>query len=142
MSAYGVYRMFIIYTISGIIGFYLSYIAGVRVTIGASASICGLIGAALYYGKTRNNVWGQAIFKQTSGWVVSIAVFGLAVPDINNWGHGGGLVAGIVSGWLMGYENHNSTPRVFYFLGFFLCVATTFLLLGWRLIYAVTLRLL
>ena len=47
---YGTYRMFIIYTLSGVFGFLVSYLAGVTFTIGASAAVCGLIGAALYFG--------------------------------------------------------------------------------------------
>ncbi len=104
MGAYGVHRMFIIYTLSGIAGFYLSYVAGVSVTIGASASICGLIGATLYFGKSRGGAFGQAVYRQTMGWVLSLIVIGLAIPSINNWGHGGGLVAGMGLGWLLGYH--------------------------------------
>ena len=37
---FGVYRMFAIYTLSGIFGFWISYLAGIAFTIGASASVC------------------------------------------------------------------------------------------------------
>jgi rhomboid protease GluP len=83
---YGVYRMFIIYTLSGIIGFRISYLAGVAFTIGASAAICGLIGAAIYYGKSRGGTYGQAIYRQIGGWALGIMLFGFVVPGINNWG--------------------------------------------------------
>jgi rhomboid protease GluP len=26
------------------------------------------------------------------------------MPNINNWGHGGGLIAGIFLGWIFGYN--------------------------------------
>ena len=42
---YGVYRMFIIYTLGGIIGFFISYLASVSWTIGASAAVCSLAGS-------------------------------------------------------------------------------------------------
>ena len=111
LREYGLYRFLIIYTVTGIAGFYLSYLAGVPLTIGASASICGLIGATLYYGKSRGDIYGQAIYKQVLGWVVGLALFGFMIPGINNWGHGGGIVAGILLGFIMGYnakrgENH------------------------------------
>ncbi len=102
---YGPYRMFIIYTITGTAGFYISYLAGIRFTIGASGAVCGLIGAALYFGKSRGGMWGQAIYKHTMGWILGLALFGLLVPGINNWGHGGGLLAGIFTGWLLGYND-------------------------------------
>ena len=37
---YGVYRMFAIYTVSGIVGFWISYLAGVAFTIGAEWVSC------------------------------------------------------------------------------------------------------
>lgn len=102
---YGVYRMFAIYILSGILGFWVSYLAGVAFTIGASASVCGLIGAILYYGKSRGGVYGKALYKQVAMWVVFIFIFGIMVPGINNWGHGGGILAGIILGFLLGYQD-------------------------------------
>lgn len=108
---FGSYRMFAIYTIGGVLGFFLSFLAGVQFTIGASASLCSLIGALLFYGKSRGGVYGQAIYKQVGSWAIMIFVFGLLVPGINNWGHGGGIVAGAVLAYLLGYrERKRETP--------------------------------
>jgi rhomboid protease GluP len=101
---FGVYRMFVIYTMSGIIGFLISYLAGIAFTIGASASVCGLVGAVLYYGRSRGGIYGRNLYRQISIWIVFIFVFGLMVPGINNWGHGGGILAGIIFGYLLGYQ--------------------------------------
>ena len=101
---FGVYRMFVIYTVSGIIGFWISYLAGITFTIGASASVCGLVGALLYYGKSRGGIYGRNLYRQIFGWVVFLFIFGLIVPGINNWGHGGGILAGIIFGYLLGYQ--------------------------------------
>ena len=101
---YGTHRMIVIYTLSGVFGFLVSYLAGVSLTIGASAAVCGLIGAALYYGKRRGGTYGQAVYRQVGGWALGIALFGLAMPGINNWAHGGGMAAGILLGLLMGYH--------------------------------------
>jgi rhomboid protease GluP len=101
---YGVYRFICIYTLAGLIGFIVSYIAGVAFTIGASAAVCGLIGATMYYGKARGGVYGNAIFRQVGGWVVGLFIIGLLLPGINNWGHGGGLLGGALTGWLVGYN--------------------------------------
>lgn len=101
---FGAYRMFVIYTGGGIIGFLISYLAGVPLTIGASASVCGLIGALLYYGKSRGGIYGRRLYRQIFTWVVFLAAFGVIVPGINNWGHGGGILAGIVAGFLLGYQ--------------------------------------
>ena len=101
---FGVYRMFVIYTVSGIVGFLISYLAGIAFTIGASASVCGLVGAILYYGKSRGGIYGRNLYRQISIWVIFLFVFGLIVPGINNWGHGGGILAGIMLGYLLGYQ--------------------------------------
>lgn len=108
---FGSYRMFAIYTIGGILGFLLSFLAGVPFTIGASAALCSLIGALLYYGKSRGGVYGQAIYSQIGSWAIFIFVFGFIVPGINNWGHGGGMVAGAGLAYLLGYrERKRETP--------------------------------
>jgi len=101
---FGVYRMFSIYSLAGVVGYLISCLFGVYWTIGASASICGLLGAILYYGKSRGGVYGRALVRQAAGWVVFLFVFGLLVPGINNWAHGGGIVSGIVGGWILGYK--------------------------------------
>ncbi len=101
---YGPYRYFVIYTLSGVAGFWISYIVGVPLTIGASAALCGLIGAAIYYGKSRGGLFGQVIYKQIGVWALSILLFGFLVPGINNWAHIGGMAAGALFGLLLGYQ--------------------------------------
>ncbi|HYA41091.1 MAG TPA: rhomboid family intramembrane serine protease [Syntrophobacteraceae bacterium] len=104
IQEYGPFRMVSIYTLSGAGGFFVSYLAGVPFTIGASAAVCGLIGAALYYGRSRGGAYGQAVYHQVGGWAVSIFVFGFLIPGINNWAHGGGLLCGVLAGFLLGYK--------------------------------------
>ena len=138
IKEFGVSRMFIIYTLSGVAGFLLSYIGRVDLTIGASAGLCGLIGAALYFGKARGGQWGQLVFQQTRGWVISLAVIGFLLPIINNWGHGGGLVAGIFFGWLLQYTEIRKEHIIDRFLAI-ACVIVTLGLLLWRVAYGLTL---
>jgi rhomboid protease GluP len=104
MHAFGLYRFAILYIWTGAVGFFFSYLAGVPFTLGASAAICGLIGAILYYGKSRGGIYGEAIFRQALGWIVGLVVFGLFVPGINNWAHGGGILSGILIAFLIGYN--------------------------------------
>ena len=101
---YGTARFLIIYVVSGIAGFVLSYLVGIPFTLGASASVCGLIGAILYYGKSRGGSFGTAIYRQAMGWIIGLILFGLLLPGINNWAHGGGIAAGIAVGFALGYE--------------------------------------
>lgn len=130
LQEYGINRMVILYTVSGAIGFFVSYLAGIPLTIGASASVCGLIGAILYYGKSRGGLYGQAIFKQIGGWALGIFLFGLLMPGINNWGHGGGIVAGALLGALLGYKE-KARERVFHKVLAGSFIALTALVLVW-----------
>ena len=127
---FGIYRMFVIYTLSGVFGFWISYLFGVFWTIGASSSVCGLVGAILYYGKSRGGVYGKALYKQISMWVVFLFLFGFVVPGINNWGHGGGIIGGIVLGFLLGYQEKRR-ESIFHKLLAGTCVLVTLLVLVW-----------
>ena len=138
---YGPYRMLSIYTIGGIVGFAVSYVAGVRLTIGASAAVCSLIGASLYYGKSRGGLYGQAIYKQIGGWALGIFVFGFLFPGINNWGHGGGILGGIILGALLGYHERRR-EGVFHRILAGGCMALTVGVLGWAVLSAFVIRFL
>jgi rhomboid protease GluP len=138
---FGVYRMFAIYTLSGIFGFWISYLAGIAFTIGASASVCGLVGAILYYGKSRGGIYGRQLYKQIAVWVVFLFIFGLMVPGINNWGHGGGILAGIGFGYLLGYRERRR-ENFFHKILAGACAIATLLVLLWAVSTAVYYRLL
>jgi rhomboid protease GluP len=127
---YGFFRMAVIYTLGGVLGFWISYLAGIPFTIGASAAVCSLIGAALYYGKSRGGAYGDAIYRQIGGWALGIFAFGFLMPGINNWGHGGGLLGGIALGFLLGYREKRPESISHVILGW-LCVAVTAAALGW-----------
>jgi rhomboid protease GluP len=133
LSAYGLSRFILIYSLTGIAGFFVSYLAGIPFTIGASASICGLIGAILYYGKSRGGSFGDIIYRQAMGWTVGLILFGLLIPGINNWAHGGGLLSGLLVGYLTGYEERRRENSVHRYLGLFSLLVTA-LILAWVLV--------
>jgi len=133
---FGMYRMVAIYTLSGVFGYWISYLFGVFWTIGASASVCGLVGAILYYGKSRGGVYGRALYKQISMWVVFLFIFGFVVPGINNWGHGGGIIAGIGLGFLLGYQEKRR-ENFFHKLLAGSCALVSLLVLVWAVSTAV-----
>jgi len=137
---YGMHRFMIIYSLGGIVGFYVSYLAGVHFTIGASASVCSLLGALFYYGWSRGGGYGNLIFKQVGGWIFFLFIFGFLWPGINNWGHGGGIFSGVVLGLLMGYRERKSENRLHQYISASLIVATL-LILTWAVITSVFFRL-
>ncbi|MEI7589793.1 MAG: rhomboid family intramembrane serine protease [Deltaproteobacteria bacterium] len=135
LFSYGQSRFLIIYIATGIIGFYISLLCGVSFTIGASASICGLIGATLYYGKARGGFYGEMIYKQAVGWVIGLVVFGFIFPGINNWAHGGGLISGIAIAFLLGFNERKQEMAWHKKLSFLLVIITAVTLL-WALVSA------
>ena len=102
-EAYGPARMVIIYTVAGATGFlasslvghYLfflpSFLGGARFTIGASASIFGLLGATVHYGRRRGS---SAVGREALVWAVVLGLFGFVMPGIDNWAHLGGFAGG------------------------------------------------
>ena len=135
LREFGFYRFINIYILTGIAGFTTSVLFGVSFTIGASASICGLIGAILYYGKSRSGYYGQAIFKQAMGWVIGLVIFGIIIGGINNWAHGGGILSGILSGFIMGY-NDNKPETAWIKLLAYACILITAVILIWSVVSA------
>lgn len=106
---YGPGRMVIIYTAAGVCGFTASSVAwwlgipipflqGGYLTLGASASIFGLLGALLYYGRRSGS---RHIHAQAMSWVIMAGALGFLMSGIDNWAHAGGLGGGyLVSRWL------------------------------------------
>jgi rhomboid protease GluP len=101
-DVYGAGRMIIIYTVAGACGFLLSSMAGIylpalpllrgaQFTLGASASIFGLLGALVYYGRRSGShlVRGTAV-----RYAVILGVMGLLMPGVDNFAHAGGFAGG------------------------------------------------
>lgn len=140
VQEYGAYRTFIIYTLGGVFGFWVSYMAGVRFTIGASAAVTSLIGAALYFGKSRGGSYGQAVYKQIGSWALAIFIFGFLIPEINNWGHGGGMLAGAALGFVLKYGERKRENLSHRAIALF-CLVITIIVLAWALATSVLYRL-
>jgi len=97
---YGPGRTVIVYTVAAVTGFLASSVAGAflpgflggsSITIGASASIMGLVGALWHYGRRGGSSF---ISQQARSFVVFIAVMGFVLPGVDNWAHLGGLAGG------------------------------------------------
>ena len=85
---------------------------GVRLTIGASGSIFGLLGALVFYGRDRGGSFGIALYQQFLGWAAILFVFGFLWPNVNNWAHAGGFVGGYLIARLVGYKEKKTETRV------------------------------
>jgi rhomboid protease GluP len=129
-DVYGTPRMVIIYTIAGAAGFlvsstagyYLSwmpvpFLRGAAFTVGASASILGLLGALVHNGRRGGSSFVGA---QAMQYAVSILILGVIMPGVDNFAHIGGFAGGyLASAWL----DPLSRERPHHLLGALLCIA-------------------
>ena len=131
IELYGLSRMILIYTIAGVVGFFASSMAGyylafmpgilrgADLTIGASASIFGLLGAMIYYGRRSGS---SMIGDQAKRWAMFLFIFGFIFPGIDNWAHLGGFVGGYASAlWL----DPMKPERMDHLLGALACLGLT-----------------
>jgi rhomboid protease GluP len=106
-EAYGAARMVIIYTFANIAGFGLSSLAGevlwwvpipflrgAQFTVGASAAIFGLLGAAVYYGRRTGNSQASQVGLQ---YALIMGIFGLLFQGVDNYAHAGGFLGGYLT---------------------------------------------
>ncbi|MGE0640516.1 MAG: rhomboid family intramembrane serine protease [Thermoanaerobaculia bacterium] len=107
---YGAGRMVLIWTAASVVGFTASSSAqaflppipliggGGVMTVGASASIFGLLGALVLYGRRSGQ---SAMRQQVWTWAVVMFVFGVLMPGVDNWAHAGGFAGGYLAArWL------------------------------------------
>ena len=108
-EVYGQARTIVIFTLSGAAGFLLSNAAGTRFTLGASGAIFGVLGAMVWYGRRRGGLFGAAVFRQYGVWALILFVAGL-LPGmrVDNWGHAGGFLGGVVVALLLGSRDQRS----------------------------------
>jgi rhomboid protease GluP len=79
-------------------------------------------------------LFGQAVYRQVMGWVIGLVLFGLMIPGINNWAHGGGIASGIALGYLLGYGEKKSENRFHASLSAG-CMLLTFVILVWAILH-------
>lgn len=121
-TIFGKVNFFIIYMLSGIGGVFFSFLFSNSISIGASGSVFGLLGShvALYL-KNRD------LYKHVFGidFLILIGInllYGFTTTGIDNLGHIGGLVFGVIttyaliySGSVKIFSNRFSFTRVLYF---------------------------
>jgi rhomboid protease GluP len=105
---YGTGRFLAVYFVAGLAGSLASYALSPNPSVGASGAIFGLIGAlgVVYYLSRR--LFGE-FGQQQLGMLITVLMInlfmGFSTPRIDNFAHLGGLVGGLIAGWLL-------TPRL------------------------------
>ena len=135
---YGPGRMVIIYTAAGVAGFALSsfaaafipaiplipgiiYLRGGTFSVGASASIFGLLAALVYYGRRGGS---RMVGSQAFSYALLLGLFGLMMPTVDNYAHAGGFGGGYLAARLLDPLTRERTDHILIALG---CLAASLL---------------
>jgi rhomboid protease GluP len=125
-------RTIVIYTVAGACGFLLSsfmgaygpplpLLRGAPFTVGASASIFGLLGALVHYGRKSGS---SHIHGEAKRYALILFVFGLIMPGVDNFAHAGGFIGGYATS---AFFNPLTRERGDHMLMAAGCLAATFL---------------
>jgi membrane associated rhomboid family serine protease len=101
-SYYGHWRYAVIYLLGGLFGSLGSYMFSDSVSAGASGAIFAITGAAaVYFFLYRDNFGarGRAVLQNIVIVIVVNMAFGVAGQGVDNWGHAGGLIGGLLLGY-------------------------------------------
>ncbi|MDW8802237.1 rhomboid family intramembrane serine protease [Clostridium sp. A1-XYC3] len=94
-SVYGKIKYIFIYFLAGIVSSIFSYMFSTDISVGASGAIFGLLGAALVFGVKMKNAVGKNFMFNIASVIVVNLILGFSMPNIDNFGHLGGLIGGI-----------------------------------------------
>lgn len=101
---FGHRRFLAVYLLAGISGVLFSLLMSPSPSVGASGAIFGLLGALAAFLFLHRPTFGQLGAMQLRQ-LVFVALINLGMglsPGIDNWGHVGGLVAGVGLAWYLG----------------------------------------
>jgi rhomboid protease GluP len=98
---YGRTRFLTIYFFGGLISSLFSYLFSEGMSVGASGAIFALLGCALVYGIQMKNKVGKDFLSNIIQVIGINLILGFTVSNIDNYGHIGGLVGGIIGSFLI-----------------------------------------
>jgi rhomboid protease GluP len=101
---FGHWRFLLLYLLGGFSGNVLSFVLSNSYSVGASTSIFALVGAEGIFLYQNRGLFGKQ-FGRAIGNVIFVVVVNLVLglsPGIDNWGHVGGLLGGLVFAWFAG----------------------------------------
>lgn len=101
---YGRERTAIVYLLSGVSGVAFSLAFNANNSVGASGAIFGIVGALAWFLYRHRDLFG-AVAKDQLRRIVVVIALNLALgfsTMIDNWGHIGGLLGGLLIGWFIG----------------------------------------
>jgi rhomboid protease GluP len=111
-EVFGRARLVVIFTAGGALGFVISDLAQVSLSVGASGAIFGLLGALVSYGRSRGGTFGVAIVRQYGHWALILFILGFLMPAVNNLAHAGGFAGGYLAAAVLGSRERRPERRL------------------------------
>lgn len=135
---FGWSRFTLLYFGSGFVGWIGCAIWG-QPALGASCALFGLLGAGWALGKRRGGQWGEDARRMFRTWAISGVLYSFAIPGVSIPGHVGGLIGGVLLGYLLAPPQRRMTevvrnpPWLVLLAGLaLLSVPASFALAAWR----------
>ena len=117
-ALYGPTRLLWLFVFTGITGAGLSQLGGVALSVGASGAVFGLMGAGvtfrLRHGAALPPGVRSMLGRGLAPWIVLNLFIGFSLPGIDNLGHLGGLMGGVLLAMSLGNRviaGYGGTPR-------------------------------
>ncbi|HEX9028430.1 MAG TPA: rhomboid family intramembrane serine protease [Anaerolineales bacterium] len=101
---YGHWRFLLLYLLGGFCGNVMSFLFSSAPSLGSSTAIFGLLGAEGVFLYQNRSLFGGAAQRALLN-IVMVAAVNLLIglsPGIDNWGHVGGLLGGVLFAWSAG----------------------------------------
>jgi rhomboid protease GluP len=109
---YGHKRFLILYVVSAFAGNVLSFVLSPNPSLGASTAVFGLLAAqGIFFYRNRSLFHDyRTLLNNTILTLVINLALGMALPNIDIWGHIGGLLGGALLAWLGGPRYEVDSP--------------------------------
>ena len=62
----------------------------------------------VWYGRRRGGLFGAAVLRQYGSWALILFVLGLLGMHVDNWGHAGGFLGGVLVALMLGSGDQRS----------------------------------
>ena len=105
---FGHWRFLLLYVLGAFGGNVFSFMLSPVASLGASTAIFGLLGAEMVFFYQNRELFGKGARRALQN-VITVAAINLVIglsPGIDNWGHLGGLIAGLIFCWFAGPKLH------------------------------------
>lgn len=104
-KVYGRVKFLIIYFVAAFVSSIFSFSFSESISVGASGAIFGLLGATLIFAYKMRNKIGTKMVANILSVIALNAFLGLALPNIDNFGHLGGLIGGTLISLAVGFKD-------------------------------------